>query len=78
MDENIAVKTAPADVPADEAGGFGFGNGFFHDAGGFGKFAADVNIRKVHVERPSGDHHAFEKLMRVLVQDVTVFECAGF
>ena len=78
MDEDIAVKTRPADVPADEAGGFGFGNGFFHDPGGFGKFAADVNVSKVHIECPSGDHHAFEKLMRILVQDITVFECAGF
>ena len=77
MDENIAVKTAPADVPADKTGGFGFGNGFFHDAGSFGKFAADVDIRKMHLERPGRDHHTFEKLMRVLVQDVAVLECTG-
>ena len=76
VDENVAVEAAAADVFPDEAGGLRFFDRFFHDAGGLGEFAADVNVTEMHIERPGGDHHAFEQLVRILVQNVTVFECA--
>ena len=46
------------------------------DLRAFGKFAADVDVGDVHVERETGDHHPLDQLMRILVNDVAVLERA--
>ena len=76
MDINVAIEAAAADVFPDEAGGFRFFDRFFDNAGGLGEFAADVDVAEVHIERPGGDHHTLEQLVRILVQNVTIFEGA--
>ena len=42
----------------------------------FREFAADVNVGKVHVVRPAGNDHAFDELVRILVNDLLVLERA--
>ena len=75
---DVAVEAAAQHILADDSGGPRFGDGFFHNACGLGEFAADVDVREVHVERPGGDHHALKQLVRIFVEDVAVFEGAGF
>ena len=41
-----------------------------------GKFAADVDVGQLRVDRVAGDHHALDELVRVLVDDVAVLERA--
>ena len=49
----------------------------FEDLRAFRKFAADVDVGGVRVERETGDHHALDQLVRILVNDVAVLERAG-
>src|SRR6185436_6846667 len=41
----------------------------------FDEFTADVEVGQVNVVRIAGNDHPFEQLMRVLVNDLAVFEC---
>ena len=49
----------------------------FEDFRALGKFAAYVDVGGLGVEGETGDEHAFEQLMRILVDDVAILERAG-
>ena len=78
MNVNFAVESTVSDIFSDPPCCPRFGDGLLHDTDGLGKFAADVDVAQVHLEGPSCDHHAFEQLMRVLMEDVAVLEGTGF
>jgi len=42
----------------------------------FRHFATDVDIGELHVIREAGDDHAFDQLMRILVDNLAIFERA--
>ena len=55
----------------------GFLDGVPDDLGRFGEFAADVDVGEVDIRGEGGDGEAFYELVRILVEDVAVLECAG-
>ena len=48
----------------------------FEDLRALGKFAADVDVGGVHVEREAADQHPLDQLMWILVNDVAILERA--
>ena len=76
MNENVARIGRAADIFPDEAGGAGLSNGFFEDACAMGHLAPDVDVSLLHIVRETRDHRALDQLMRVLMHDVTILECA--
>jgi hypothetical protein len=55
----------------------GFSDGLFEDLGGVGEFLAHVDVGQLRVHGETGDGHALDQLMRVLMHDVAVLEGAG-
>ena len=43
-----------------------------------GKFASDIDVGRVRVDRETGDENSFEQLMWIFLDDVAVFERARF
>ena len=75
---NLQIVSAAEDVLAEVALGTRLGEGVVDDLRAFGEFAADINVGEVHVVRPAGNDHAFDELVRVLVNDLLVLERARF
>ena len=46
------------------------------DLRAFGEFAADIDVGLLHIDRETGDHHALDQLVRILVDDVAILERA--
>ncbi len=78
VDIDVEVVAGAEDVFAEEVFGACFFDGCFEDAGAFGEFAADVDVGEVDAAGVAGDDHALEELVRILVDDVAVFEGAWF
>src|ERR1043166_1367257 len=49
----------------------------FEDPGAFGEFAPYIYVRRPGIDRETRDHDAFDQLVRVFMNDVTVFERPG-
>ncbi len=77
MDIDFEVVAGAADVLAEEVFRLRLGDGFLEDFRAEGEFAADIDIGEMHVVGEAGDDHAFEHLVRVLVDDLLVLEGAG-
>ena len=77
MKVDFEIETAAEDILAKEAFFFCLAESFFDDLSGFGEFFAKVNVSYVSSHREAGDDHAFDKLVRILMDDVTVLEGAG-
>ena len=74
---DVEVEAGAEDVFSEKTFGAGFLDGVPNDLGRFGKFAADVDVGEVDIRGEGGDGEAFDELVRVLVEDVAVLECAG-
>ena len=77
MDVDFEVEAGAEDVLAKEPVGLGFGDGLLQDFRAEREFATDVEVGQMHIEREGGDDHPFDQLVRILVDDVAVFERAG-
>ena len=75
---NLQIVSAAEDILAEVALGTRLGKGGVDDLRAFGEFAADINVGEVHVVRPAGNDHAFDELVRILVNDLLVLERARF
>jgi hypothetical protein len=73
---DFEVVGRAADGFAEKALRLGLGDGLFQDFGAERKLAADIDISEVNIVRVAGDDHAFKQLVRVLVNDLSVLECA--
>ena len=51
---------------------------FFADGGGVWEFFADVNVGDFGTDSEGRDGHALDELVRVLMENVAVFEGPGF
>ena len=76
MDVNLHVEAGAENIFPEKIFRARFFDGAFEDFRAFGKFAADVDVGGVHVEREAGDEHPLEQLMRILVNDVAILERA--
>ena len=77
MDIDVEVEAGAEDVFSEKTFSAGFFDGVPNDLGRFGEFAADVDVGEVDIGREGGNGKAFDELVRVLVEDVTVLEGAG-
>jgi len=77
VDVDFEIESGAEDVLADEMLLFRFGDGLFENDGGFGELFADVDVGDVSADGEARDDHALDELVRVLVEDVAVFESAG-
>ena len=73
---NLQIKTAAENVFAEITLGARFGEGGVKNFGAFGKLTTNVNVGEIHVVSPTGDNHPLEQLMRILIDDLLVLECA--
>ena len=76
VDIDVEVKAGAEDVFSEKTFGAGFLDGVPNDLGRFGEFAADVDVGEVDIRGEGGYSEAFDELVRVLVKDVAVLECA--
>ena len=76
MDVNLQVVTAAQDVFAEKILRAGLLQRPVQELCAIGHFTADVDVGQMHVVRETGDDHAFDELVRVLVDDLAVLECA--
>ena len=77
VDIDVEVKAGAEDVFPKKTFCAGFLDGVPNNLGRFGKFAAYVDVGEVDIRRVGGDGEAFDELVRILVEDVAVLECAG-
>ena len=77
MHVDFQIETGTQYVRANKIPGPCFLDGGFDNPRRGGELLADVDIGHVGADRERRDHHALDKLVRVLVQDVAVLECAG-
>jgi len=78
MDVNFQVVAGAENVFAEEIFRAGFLQRVVQDFRAFGHFATDINVGELHVVREAGDDHAFDELVRILVDDLAILERAGF
>ena len=78
VNEDFAAVVGTKNIRTDEVGGAGFGDGFFKNAGALSHLAANVDVGLLHVIRETRDNRALDQLMRILLHDVAVLECARF
>ncbi len=74
----FAAEPGAGDVLAEKPFLLRLPDGLLDDVGGFGKLFADVDVSHLGSHRIAGDHHALDKLVGILVDDVAVLEGAGF
>ncbi len=78
MNDQIARIVQTQDLFTTEALFLGLGNGSLQNAGAFEKLGPNVNESLLGLDRISSDHHALDKLMRILVNDLTILESSRF
>ena len=76
MEVNFQLAAAPKDVLAQKVFFARLPDGTLENLRAFDRLPANVDVSEFHVIRPAGDDHAFEELVRVLVDDLTVLERA--
>src|SRR3954462_13534321 len=76
MDVELNIKSRPENVFAEEIALLCFLDRAFEDFGAVREFSADVDVRGVDIKRVTRDEHSLERLVRIFVNDVAVFEGA--
>ena len=76
VDIDVEVESGAEDVFSEKTFVACFLDGVPNDLGRFGEFAADVYVGEVDIGREGGNGKAFDELVRILVEDVAVLECA--
>ena len=76
MQVNFQMITTAQNVFPKEAVFARFLQGVFENGGALDEFAANVDIGEADVVCVRRDGHAFQQLMRILVNDLTIFEGA--
>ena len=75
---NFDVEPSAEHVGSDEIFLARFFDGALENLCAFGKFAADIDVGSLRVQRETGDQDPFDQLMRVLVNNVAILERPGF
>ena len=78
MGREVEIKSAVENILAQKALGVGFGNRGLQNVDDVAIFSADVGIALIGTDGASGDHHAFDQLMRIHFQQRTIFGSSGF
>ena len=73
---DFEVVPAAENVFTEVAFGACFGEGGVENFCTFGEFAANINVSKIHVIRPTGNDHSLDELMRIFVNDLAILERA--
>src|SRR5262249_44013573 len=76
VDIELNPESGPNNILAKEIVLARFLDRALEDFGALGKFAADIDVRGMRIKGVTRDQHSFEQLVRILVDDVAVFECA--
>ncbi len=74
MHVNFQIEAGSQDVVANEAPLPSLFDRPFNDQCRMGELLAEIDIRFFRADREAGDHHSFDQLVRILVDDVTVLE----
>src|SRR4051794_15951596 len=74
----IELLAGAKDVIAEKALGVGVVNRLLHDCEQVAILAADVDVSLLSANGKSGDDHAFDDRVRVLLEDQAVFAGTGF
>src|ERR1700730_5786847 len=76
MNVNIDIEPRAENVFAEKLVRARFFDRVFENLRAVGKFASDVDVGCVRVDRETGNQNPFEELMWVFLDDVTVLERA--
>ncbi len=76
MDVNLDVESGAENVTSKEIVLARFFDGAFEDFRAFRKLTSDIDVGRAGIQGETGDQDAFQQLMRILVNDVAVFERA--
>ena len=76
--EQLEIEAQAHDVFAQITGLACFGQRGFKALVAFEDFAVDIVVACFGAHGVAGDNHAFDQSVRVEVDDVAVFKCAGF
>src|SRR6185437_10224208 len=76
MQPDVEIVAAAENVFAEEILFAGLSERAVQNLRALGKLYADVDVGELHVIRPAGEDHPLDELMRVLVNDLAIFERA--
>jgi len=76
MHVDLQIVASAQDVLAQETSRARLLEGRVEQLGRMGHLTADVDVGQLHVVGPAGDDHPLDQLVRILVEDLAVFERA--
>ena len=74
MNVNFAIEIRAENIFADEVLLARFLYRVLENPGAFRKFAANINVSRARIEREARDKDSLEKLVRIFVDNVAIFE----
>ena len=78
MNVDFEIESRSLNILAKETIFLGLGDGLFQNDGRLRKFFPNVNVGDVSPNSIGRDHHTFNELVRILVDNVAVFKSTRF
>ena len=78
MNVNFEIESRSLNILTKEVVFLGIGDGFFKNYGSLWKFFPNVDVGDVSSNSIGRDYHALDELVRILMDNVAVLECAWF
>ena len=73
---NLQIKSAAQNILPEKTVLLGLLDRLLQDLRAFRELTSNIDVGQSGIDREARDDHPFEQLMRILVDDLAVFECA--